>query len=66
MNARGCTTADGREKRGHTRKVAKKKAAQMAGKSWRSKGLQVYPCDACGWFHIGHNNWLGKSREAAR
>ena len=59
---RGCKNADGSEKRGHTRKVAKRKAAQMVGPNWRSKGLQVYRCHECGWYHIGHNNYYGKER----
>lgn len=63
---RACWNADGTSKRGFTKKVAKKKAAQMAGPNWRSKGLQVYPCHECGWFHVGRNSFHGKSREATR
>lgn len=64
-SGRACWNADGSSKRGFTRKRAKQRAKQMAGPGWRSKGLQVYPCDECGWFHIGHNRSYGKSRKDA-
>ena len=62
---RKCWNANGTSKRGYTKKRAKQKAHLMMGPNWRSKGLQVYHCEQCGWFHVGHNRWYGKERRLA-
>lgn len=62
---RGCWKADGSSKRGYTRRRAKERAHEGFGPGWR-RIVQVYSCDECGWYHIGRNNWHGKSRADAR
>lgn len=62
---RMCWNADGSSKRGYKKKVAKEKAHLMEGPNWRRKGLQVYRCPECDWFHVGHNSNYGKVRRFA-